>query len=345
MPLLMKWKNGLPAGVPIANYQRPYAIKKKLDFDLPNHLPQIFRRPRLLIVGYGDIAQRVAALPMVRHWRVRAIVRDAAKKPFLRAQGVLPLYADLDEPKTLWRLGRLAPWVLHLAPPPTQSGLSHDPRTAALVHALWRGGGVVKRCVYGSTTGVYGDAQGDFVQETRAVAPQTARAQRRVDAERSLRHWAGRQRATQSPVCLTVLRIPGIYALNRPGGDPRERLARQMPVLCAQDDVFTNHIHADDLARACALTLFRGKPQRVLNICDDMQLKMGDYFDAVADATHLPRPPRLRREDAAARFSEMQLSFLSESRRLSNRRMKRELRFKLRYPDLKSVLGVFTSSC
>ncbi|MFN3302819.1 MAG: NAD-dependent epimerase/dehydratase family protein, partial [Roseateles sp.] len=214
--------------------------------------------------------------------------------------------------------------VLHLAPPPGQGDT--DPRTTALLRALARRRS--PRClVYASTTGVYGDCGGAFLDETRAVKPATARARRRVDAEAQLRAF-GRRHGTR----VSLLRIPGIYARDREGGHPRERLERGTPVLRREDDVYTNHIHADDLARACVLALLRGLPQRAVNVCDDSELLMGDYFDLAADLAGLPRPERITRAQAAERLSPMQLSFWSESRRLANVRLKRELRLRLRYP-------------
>ena len=150
-----------------------------------------------------------------------------------------------------------------------------------------------------------------------------------MHAEAQLR-WFGRR----TGALVTVLRIPGIYASNRPGGHPRERLARGTPVLAAADDVYTNHIHADDLARACVAALFRGMPQRVVHACDDSDLLMGDYFDMAAEMSGLPRPPRITREQAREQLSPMLLSFMSESRRLMNQRLKDELRLRLRYPTV-----------
>ncbi|MBC7956965.1 MAG: SDR family NAD(P)-dependent oxidoreductase, partial [Cytophagales bacterium] len=160
------------------------------------------------------------------------------------------------------------------------------------------------------------------------------RARRRVDAEARVR-WYGRAFGA----CVSVLRIPGIYASNRPGGHPRERLARGTPVLAADDDVYTNHIHADDLARACVAALFRGLPQRVMHASDDTELKMGDYFDLAAELCKLPRPARISRQQAGEQMSAVQLSFMSESRRLDNRRLKNELRLKLRYPTVREGLS------
>ena len=288
-------------------------------------VPTAFKRPSLLIVGCGDVGLRVVKLLRDR-WRLIALTSSPQRVAVLRAAGAVPLLGNLDDATTLARLAGLADAVLHLAPPPGE-GLS-DPRTAKLLHALARQGRV-RRIVYGSTSGVYGDCAGERFDETRAVNPASARALRRVDAEQRLR-WYGRAFGAR----VTLLRIPGIYALDREGGDPRARVARGAPVLAAADDVFTNHIHADDLARACVAALMRGAPQRVLHVCDDTELKMGDYFDLVADLHGLPRPPRITRETAAAQMSPMQLSFMGESRRLDNRRMKRELKLRLRYPTV-----------
>ena len=264
------------------------------------------------------------------HWRVLALTSSPARCQALRDAGATPLVGNLDEPVTLGRLAGLADAVLHLAPPPAEG--EGDPRTRALLQALARGGRV--RClVYASTSGVYGDAAGARFDETRTVLPGTARARRRVDAEARLR-WYGRA----CGVRVAILRIPGIYAADRPGGHPRERLQRGTAVLAAADDVYTNHIHADDLARACLKALFRGAPQRVYHASDDTELKMGDYFDLAADLCSLPRPPRIGRADAAERLSPMLLSFMSESRRLDNRRLTAELRLKLRYPTVREGL-------
>jgi nucleoside-diphosphate-sugar epimerase len=197
--------------------------------------------------------------------------------------------------------------------------------------------GAVRSLVYGSTTGVYGDAGGARFDETRAVAPATDRAHRRVDAEAHMRWW-GRKMALRSGTRASILRIPGIYALDREGGDPRERVRRGAPVLVAEHDVFTNHIHANDLARACVAALWRGKPQRVVHVNDDVEMLMGDYFDLIADLAGLPRPPRITPEQAAATLSAMQRSFMGESRRLINQRLKSELRLRLLVPDVRGIL-------
>lgn len=292
-------------------------------------LPSAFKRPVLLIVGCGDVGMRVLHLLKGRY-RLLALTSTPSRAEALRAAGAVPLIGNLDEPATLSRLAGLADAVLHLAPPPLQG--TTDPRTRNLLDALARKGRV--RCVvYGSTSGVYGDCGGAHFDETRAVDPGTDRARRRVDAESRIR-WFGRAHGVR----VSILRIPGIYARDRDGGHPRERLLRGTAVLNAEDDVHTNHIHADDLARACVAALVRGLPQRVIHASDDTDLTMGDYFDLAADLCGLPRPPRISRAQAQDSLSPMLLSFMSESRRLDNRRLKRELRLVLRYPTVKDGL-------
>lgn len=281
---------------------------------------------RLLIIGCGDIALRIIPL-LLPHYRVFALLRNPARHTELRAMGVTPLAGDLDDRDSLARIAGVADTVLHLAPPANVGGT--DVRTRNLLAAL----SLAKppgKLVYISTSGVYGDCAGAWVSETRSVSPQSARAQRRVDAEQRIRDWARRNR-----VCASILRVPGIYAADRL---PLERLRANSPAMLATEDGYTNHIHADDLAHIVVATLRRGKPGRVYHASDDSDLKMGDYFDAVADAYGLPRPPRLPRAEVERSVSPMLWSFMNESRRLTNRRMKDELRIALQYSTVADTL-------
>jgi nucleoside-diphosphate-sugar epimerase len=281
----------------------------------------------LLIIGCGDVVRR--ALPWLTHrYRVYAVARGEAAANDLRGLGVTPIRADLDQPGTLRRLAGIGEQVLHSAPPQEQGRL--DLRTRRLVAALAMARILPRHLAYISTSGVYGDRRGEWVTESAAPNPQTARAVRRVDAERTLRRFGRRNGVTVS-----ILRAPGIYAADRL---PVERVRRGDPVLQREEDVYTNHIHAEDLARATALALFRGRPGRTYNASDDSHALMGDYFDLVADTFGLARPPRISRSEAQVRIKPMALSFMSESRRLCNRRLKRELRIRLEYPDVAAGL-------
>lgn len=283
---------------------------------------------RLLIIGCGDVAKR--ALPwLARRFRVYALVRDAADDATIRSLGAVPLRGDLDKPATLHRMAGIAHCVLHSAPP-SDSG-SRDERTRRLLAALATRLSLPQRISYISTSGVYGDCMGEWIDETKSTRPATPRAQRRVDAERVLRDFGIRSRCG-----VVILRAPGIYAADRL---PIDRLRRRDPVLVSDDDVFTNHIHAADLARLTGIALFRARGGRVLNASDDTDLRMGDYFDLVADTVGLPHPPRIRRALAVEQLSPMTMSFMTESRRLVNNRIKREFRIGLRFPQVRDGLG------
>ena len=284
---------------------------------------------KLLIVGCGDVARR--ALPELRRrYRVSALVRS--RDPSLVSTGVALVEGDLDRAETLAALPGDATRVAHFAPP-AESG-TRDLRIRALLAALEnqvenaarRGEMLPQRFVYLSTSGVYGDCGGERVDETRAPFPQTERAARRLDAELALLEWGERL-----GVRVVVLRVPGIYAADRL---PLDRLRRGVPGLRAEDDVFTNHIHADDLAAAVVAALAQERARGVYNVSDDSEIRMGDWFDLVADRSGLPRPRRIARAEAAGLIPAAQLSFMSESRRLVNRRMKEELGVRLRYPTV-----------
>ncbi len=279
---------------------------------------------RLLIIGCGDVAQRAVPLLRSRCRIIHALTHSRARVAALRALGLVPIVGDLDAPATLHGLAGIAHDVLHCAPPPGRG--PRDTRTAHLIAALARTKSLPQHFVYISTTGVYGDCAGAWIDETHPLHPQTARAQRRVDAEQRLRDWGRR-----SGVRISVLRAPGIYSAERL---PSQRLREGTPALRADEDAYTNHVHADDLARMTVAALSFGAPGRLYNATDDSVLKMGDYFDLVADRFGLPRPPRVSRAEAAQRIAPALLSFMGESRRLSNHRIKRELRLKLRYPTV-----------
>lgn len=267
----------------------------------------------LLIAGYGDIARRTAAL-LGSRFEVRALSR---------ANGM-----DLDRPETLASLGP-ADALLHCAPPPPSG--EADTRTANLLAALDSRRILPTRVVYISSSGVYGDCAGALVDETRPLNAQSARAVRRAHAEAQLALWCSARR-----VALVILRAPGIYADDRL---PLRHLRAGTPVLRDAEDVYTSHIHADDLAAICARALDEGAPAGAYNAADDTQLKMGEWLDLVADRVGFPRPTRIRRSEAAARIPPELLSFMNESRRLDNRRLKQVLGVRLRFPTVRHGLA------
>ncbi|MBU3604842.1 SDR family oxidoreductase [Polynucleobacter sp. AP-Kaivos-20-H2] len=293
---------------------------------------QSFGKPSILIIGCGDIGLRVAK-QLSRSHRVFALTSQQNRFQELRAVGAIPILGNLDNPESLWRLSGLAQTVIHLAPP--QNGGNRDCRTRNLLRILAQGSNTVRRLIYISTTGVYGDHRGGKVSEATPVNPQSERAQRRVDAERILRLWA-----PAHGVALTILRVPGIYAADRL---PIERLQAQTPALLPEEDAYSNHIHSDDLARLVCAAVYHGKPQRIINACDGGETKMGDYFDEVADAFGLERPVRLPGSELQKIVSPMLWSFMRESRRVTNQRLP-ELKTPLRYPSVGHFLKTISKN-
>lgn len=381
-------------------------IQKKGQTPHYRPVPRRFRRQRLLIIGCGDIGQRV--VQQLHHgWQVIGVARSDETLQKIRTEGAMAMQAD-----DAHRLARWATHILHAAPPASRDSEVTDRLTRGWLQALARARGQrasttsrpgrthrlgarstaallavpapapqapsrsrhapAPRLVYLSTTGVYGDRGGAFTRETDTLQPLTDRARRRVDAERQVRFGihrpdgsnAGSRRAAhphadsacpdsahqdsahvsgarhrrlqQPPLPALVLRVPGIYAADRL---PVERLRQQVPALIPADDVITNHIHADDLARIARTALLRGPRQRVINAVDDSQMTLGDYLDQVADRLALPRPPRHSRAELARTLSEVRMSFMRESRRLDTRRLKRELRVRLQWPTVAAFLA------
>jgi len=264
---------------------------------------------RLAVVGFGDIARRAA----------RLLERRFALERLSRSSGL-----DLDGPAAV-RLAS-ADALLHCVPPAAAG--AGDTRTARLLGSLdW----APRRLVYLSTSGVYGDCGGALVDEQRPLNPQTARARRRADAEAQLQSWCA-ARGT----ALVILRVPGIYAADRL---PLERLRAGIPVLRAEEDVYTNHIHADDLAAIVARAFADDAPAGVYNAADDTQMRMGDWLDLVADRAGLARPRRVARSCIEALVPPARREFMNESRRLDNRRLKSVLGVRLRYPTVRQGLG------
>ena len=285
----------------------------------------ISSKPRVLIIGCGDVGIRLLPI-LVKTHKVYVLTTQESKRSLLKSLGASTILGNLDDLKSLQRIAKLAPSIIHLAPPNSEG--QRDLRTRNLIKVLSKGA-ITQKLIYVSTSGVYGDCKGDYVDETRILAPTNPRAHRRMDAESQLRAWGVHQN-----VQVTILRVPGIYASNR---IPIERLKAKTPALRTEEDVFTNHIHADDLARIVLYAYFRGLPQRVINATDSSWLKMGDYFDLVAKTFGLSAPQRVTFEELRSRVTPQMLSFMKESRRIQNKRLS-ELGIKLQFETVEDFL-------
>jgi nucleoside-diphosphate-sugar epimerase len=280
----------------------------------------------MLILGCGYLGQALSRHYTALGIPVIGVARSATTASAVEATGARSLQLDLSKDD----LSALAPageQVFHLAPPPSDA--DGDPLTKHLLEEFQIHGNP-RRLVYASTTGVYGDCGGEWVDETRAPRPLAGRAKRRWDAEERLRAWSNESHAE-----LVILRVAGIYACDRL---PLERIRSGLPVVKADEAPWSNRIHAADLLDVCLTAMDRAPAGAVYNVCDGNPSTMSDYFFRVADAAGLPRPPELALAEADGKVSAGMLSYLKESRRLSNRRMIDELGLTLRYPSLNQGL-------
>lgn len=281
----------------------------------------------VLIIGCGDIGERLAGrLPDAAE--PLGLVRSEAGVARLRAAGIGTIQADLDAPLPDDRVPVAEAEVYYFAPPPNSG--EQDTRVRSLCSWLEEPARRPQRLVYISTSAVYGDCEGGWIDETAALRPGTTRGKRRLDAERQ---WLGWSKRTGVPV--VILRVPGIYAHDRL---PVRRLREGLPVLDESESPYTNRIHADDLAAVCLAAMRNGEPGEAYNVADGQPTSMTDYFFRVADALGLPRPPVVNRDAADKVLSASMMSFLQESKRLDNRRML-GLGVELEYPNLAAGLA------
>ena len=272
------------------------------------------------IVGCGYLGLRLA-----RRWRDLAHpVRGFATRPQslkdIAAAGAEAVPLDLDGPLAHVHLtGHL----LYYLVPPARDG-AHDRRLERFLGEIK---GPVERFIYVSTTGVYGDRAGSLVNEDTPPAPQSERAVRRLAAENALRLWA-----ETLGVSWCILRVPGIYG---PGRLPLERLRRGEPAIDPQEATPSNRIHVDDLATACLAAARTARAdRRIYNVTDGTDDSLTSYLQRVARIGNLPQPPLMSGAEFRARFADSTRSFLGESRRIDNRRMREELGVALAYQDL-----------
>lgn len=289
-------------------------------------------RREVLIVGCGYVGSRLALREREEGARVRALARNAESQARLHALGVETVAGDLDNPVSLSALDVRGCELYYFAPPGnwrTRPRATGDARLAALA-AIMQGANLPRGVVLISTTGVYGDCGGEWVNEERPTNPQTDRARRRLAAEATLREWSAR-----SGVPAVILRVAGIYG---PGKLPEARLRAGEPVLRESQSPWSNRIHVDDLVTTCIAAMRRGE-SGIYNATDGHPTTMTDFFNRVADTLGLPRPEQISADEARERLSEGMLSYLAESKRLDNRRMREELGVTLRYPDLANGLA------
>ena len=281
----------------------------------------------IVIIGCGDVGTLVAHHYLKNNVPVSALVRSASSRERLQTQGIDAQQADLSAGFELQtKPGQCR--LFHFAPPPGQG--SEDSHTRNLITALQKQPQAPSRIVYISTTGVYGDCQGRWIDEDTPVNPQVDRAKRRFDAEQQLLAYGKAQGSD-----IIILRVAGIYG---PDKLPLKRLREGHPVVRKEDSPFTNRIHLADLVKIAVAAMEKGQHGAIYHACDGQPGTMAEYFKAVAEKAGLPAPAEISLTEAADKLSPGMMSYMRESRRLSNEKTLRELGIKLDFPTLEEGL-------
>ncbi|MGQ9659066.1 MAG: SDR family oxidoreductase [Thermochromatium sp.] len=283
--------------------------------------------PDIVIVGCGYVGERLARQYLARGDSVLGLVRSQSGLDRLAAAGIPSARHDLAGTDAM-PCSLAGVRLFHLVPPPEHG--TEDLHTQHLI-ASFAQAGHPRRLVYFSTTGVYGDCGGAWVDEDWPTRPTLDRSRRRLDAEEQLRCWS-REHGGE----LVVLRVAGIYG---PGRLPLERLRRGLPLVRPDEAPYSNRIHVDDLVTVCIAAMDRGRDGAIFNVSDGHPSTMTEYFMQIAKAAGLPVPPLIGLAEASTHLSEGMMGYMRESRRLSNRRLREELGVDLRYPTLTEGLA------
>ena len=275
----------------------------------------------IVIAGCGYTGTRITE--KLKSDRKRLIALTATSQ--IQIQGVESLQVDFDSPRRTVDSAGDVVCVIYLVPPPADG--TRDTRIRNFFNTILHD--IPKRLVLISTTGVYGDCQGAWIDEDTPANPQTDRARRRLDAEQFATDWT-----KQNDVGLAILRVGAIYGPHRV---PLDRIRRGMTLPPASDSGYLNRIHVDDLTAICIAAAYSDS-NGIFNVSDGYPMKMAEYMNLVSEIWGLPKvtvssnPVDLEANSRAMR------QYLNESRRIDNSRVIRELSVELQYPSAKQGL-------
>jgi nucleoside-diphosphate-sugar epimerase len=272
--------------------------------------PDSSRMTTLLSLGHGYSARALARRLVPQGWRVIGTTRNPAKADQFRAEGVEPLLwpGDLD-----WVLEEASHILCSAAPDAKGDPFLQTVPEIARSKAGWVG--------YLSTTGVYGDHDGGWVDETTPLTPQSDRGRQRVLAE-------GQWLATGLPV--HIFRLAGIYG---PGRGPFEKVRDGTARRIIKPGQVFSRIHVDDIAQVLEASMRQANPGAAYNVCDDNPCPPQEVIGYAAQLLGMPEPPAVPFDEVAPTMTPMALGFYSESKKVRNDRIKDELGVKLLYPD------------
>ncbi len=283
------------------------------------------------VIGCGDVGRRIAIELIdqgVDAADILALVKSPESAVVARALGLQVEQFDFDaETLRLPESIHGARWC-YLVPP--QKIGETDLRSQTVLRTVSESYIKPNSLALISTTGVYGDTDGDWVDESTPTNPVTERGLRRLDMEDRWLVWAAHHR-----VPIRVLRVPGIYANSR---IPLARLKNATPVVRAEECGYSNRIHADDLAVAVTKAMHYEGEEVIFNATDGSPGKISEYLQTAAEVAGLPPLPEISMAEAKDKLSAGMLSYLAESRRIRNTKLIQELKVALRYPDFREGL-------
>lgn len=281
---------------------------------------------KIIIAGCGYVGKKITKSFNDQSDRVVCLV--CSDKSYKELHGLYDTYQfNLDEVKNLPDINYLNSDIVYLVPP-SSHGID-DSRIKYFLSNL----DVLelpKKIVLISTTGVYGDCNGDWITEERQAIPGSERGLRRLSAENVLQEFC-----IKNKIAYVILRVPGIYGADKL---PLQRLLDRKPVLKLSEAPWSNRIHVDDLVEACLCSINYSGDCHIFNISDDLPSSMTDYFFQVARNKGIELPPQLSMNECEQIFSTNMMSYLRESKKIDNTLMKKELGVVLQYPTLKEGL-------
>lgn len=283
------------------------------------------RQPRLFCFGLGFSALSLAERLLARGWRVAGTTRTADKAAVLRERGIEVWLFDSETPLADPAAALAGSDYLLSSVPPSADGdpvlNAHAQDIAKLDPLSWVG--------YLSTTGVYGNADGGWVDEDSPIRPSGTRGQRRADAEAA---WLELHRTEGLPVHL--FRLAGIYG---PGRNQLESLRKGKARRLHKPGQVFSRIHVDDIAKVLEASMANPSLERAYNVCDDDPSDPAEVVTHAAELLGVEPPPLVPFEEAE--LSPMARSFYDDNKRVCNRRIKEELGVRLDYPDYRSGLS------
>lgn len=271
----------------------------------------------LLSIGHGYSARALARRLVPQGWTVIGTTRNPEKVAEFEAEGVRPLLWPCDMAAALDGVTHVLTSVAPDAEGDPVLRIGHEAIRAAAPGLAWVG--------YLSTTGVYGDHDGGWVDEDSATDPATVRGQRRVLAEQE---WLGIE-----GLPVHVFRLAGIYG---PGRGPFAKLRKGVAQRVIKKNQIFSRTHVEDIAQVLEASIARPNPGRIYNVCDDDPAPPQDVIEYAAELLGMPPPPAVAFDEAT--MSPMARSFYSDSKRVRNDRIKDELGVRLLHPTYKATL-------